>query len=221
MFELNKKIDHTRLAANTTELMVEAACLEAVENRLRGVCIPPCHVKLASSLLKNKTDIKVITVIGFPLGSSACKIKISELDQALSDGANEFDVVWNLGRFINNEYLRVVEELSWLERHAPRDSIKVIIEECYLTRDQLKTAWNIVLDSGAFAIKTSTGMGKYGATLETVKLWKSMGNDLKIKAAGGIRDLYTANQFIKAGADIIGSSYSVPISEENKQWQFS
>jgi deoxyribose-phosphate aldolase len=184
------------------------------------VCIPPCYVKLADGTLRN-SDIKVITVIGFPLGNTTCKAKAMEVDQAFLLGADEVDVVWNIGHFLNNEYLRVVEELSWLVDRSPRDSVKVIVEECYLNIDQLRVAWNVVRDSGAFAIKTSTGTSKSGATIGAIELWKSMGDDLKIKAAGGIITLFDATEFIRAGADIIGSSYSVSISEENKQWRFS
>jgi len=211
MVNLLDTIDHTYLKPDANGKIIRQLCLEALELGFRGVCVPPSLVHVASNLLKD-TGLKVSSVIGFPFGYNRCPVKLHEMDNALEEGANEFDVVWNLGAFLNKEYIKVVEELSWLVRHFPNIPIKVIVEECYLNIAQLLIALQIVCDSGAWCIKTSTGYGFGGATLDTVKLWKSGSKDIKIKAAGGIKTTEQSLLFIEAGADIIGTGSGVAIA---------
>lgn len=205
-------IDHTYLKPDANSKVISQLCLEAVANGFRGICVPPNYVKLSQEFLS--LSHRISTVIGFPFGYNRCPTKLYEMDIAAVDGADELDVVWNLGAFLNGEYLKVVEELSWLVEHHRQIKIKVIVEECYLDSGQKLNALQVVYDSGAWCIKTSTGYGPSGATLDTVKLWKNAGKDIKIKAAGGIKTLTDAKKFIQAGADIIGTGSGVSIAKE-------
>jgi deoxyribose-phosphate aldolase len=201
------RIDHTALKPTTTRLDIERLCQECVEYGFRGVCVPPCYV------LNCDPKVNVSTVIGFPLGNNYKSIKVKEAANAVYDGANELDVVWNLGRFLNKEYLHVLEELASIVKEVAPVHVKVIVEEAYIPEDLLTVAYFIVRDSGAWAIKTCTGYAG-SARESTIRLWKSLG-DLKIKAAGGIRTLSDYNKMIGAGADIIGTSSGVGIAEEH------
>ena len=208
---MNDKIDHTLLKSTTTNQDIIRLCDECSKYKFRGVCIPPCYTQVAADNLH--TDFRLSVVVGYPLGHSTCKIKAAEANQALNAGAEEIDLVWNLGRFLNKEYLRVVEELSYIVEECSPNYVKVIVEEPYIPTVELKTAWEIVRDSGAWAIKTSTGYAQ-PVRLSTVELWKSLGNDLKIKASGGIRTRDDALLFTNAGADIIGTSSGISIVSE-------
>jgi deoxyribose-phosphate aldolase len=208
---MNNKIDHTLLKSTTTSKDIVRLCDECSKYRFRGICIPPCYTKVAANNLH--TNFKLSTVVGYPFGYSTCKIKAEEANRALNDGAEEIDLVWNLGRFLNKEYLSVVEELSYIVEECSPNHVKVIVEESLIPVPELKTAWKIVRDSGAWAIKTGTGYAS-SARLYTVELWKALGNDLKIKASGGIGTGLVALLFINAGADIIGTSSGVFIAED-------
>jgi len=194
---LLETVDYTLLKPWATAQDIETLCIDCLERNCRGVCIPPCFVSFAKQF-----DVKVSTVIGFPFGYNGHSIKEVESRRVGADGADELDVVWNLGNFMDRKYLIVMKELVSIVRLGV--PVKVIVEECFLDKYQKELALKIVRDSGAWAIKTSTGIFD-GATIETVELWRSLDKDIKIKAAGGIVAIFQAEQFIKAGADIIGS----------------
>ena len=156
-------------------------------------------------------NVQISTVVGFPTGAHSTDVKIVEAHTARTMGATEFDVVWNLGMFKSGKKLPVMFELQRIVKAVEPYHVKVIVEEYYLDAVEKKIAWEIVRDSGAWAIKTSTGFGASGATTETVRQWKALGDDLKIKAAGGISTLFRAKDFILAGADIIGTSHGIAI----------
>lgn len=199
------RIDHTNLKPNATHDDIFKLCEEARRFHFRGVCILPFYVPYVS-----KHDLKVSTVIDFPFGCASQKV--IEAENCVNEGADELDVVWNQAAFANIKYLQVLKELiSIVKLGIP---VKVIVEECNLNNDGLRLAHNIVNDSGAFCIKTSTGYGRHGASLNTVRLWKSLDSDLKIKASGGIHTREQAVLLLDAGADIIGTSHGVEIMEE-------
>lgn len=206
------RIDHTALRPITNEHDIGRLCKECKIKRFRGVCIPPNQVKLAADLLR-LNDFKISTVIGFPLGFSTCKSKLRESEVAIEDGANELDVVWNIGGFLNKEYLRVVNELAHIVKLAGKIKVKVIVEECYIKPQDRGLAYSIVRDSGAWCIKTSTGYGRSGANVSTVREWGAL-KGLQIKAAGGIKTLEDMTIMVDAGANIIGTSSGLLIAKE-------
>jgi deoxyribose-phosphate aldolase len=213
------RIDHTLLRPDTTEKDIDRLIDECKKYGFRGICIPPTKVDYA--VRYSDYDLLIATVIGFPLGYSTQTAKLREVADAIGDGANEVDVVWNIGDFKDRRPRFLAEDLAELvdEANVHGVRVKIIVEECLLTTTELEDAWHIVYDSGAYAIKTSTGWGKSGATLPTVRLWDNLrhwnrADDFKIKAAGGIKTASQLKLFIDAGADIIGTSNSVAIAEE-------
>ena len=209
--------DHTNLNKTATKKDIEKLCTEAKYYHAASVCVPPYYVSYAKSLLKD-SDVKVCTVIGFPNGYSDYYIKELETTNALSHGADEIDMVININA-LKNGFLSVVENDILAVRKAcdsPRFGghiiLKVIIETCLLTDEEIKTMCNVCINCGADYIKTSTGFDKEGATVHAVEVMKKeIGNrPLKIKAAGGIRDIETAEKMIKAGASRIGDSKVIP-----------
>lgn len=216
-------IDHTNLKPTATAEDIHKLCDEAIAHKFRGVCVHPCYVNLVSNWLFD-TDIKVVAVVGFPLGANTTTVKVTEAKYAINDGADEIDVVWDLGSFKAGDYIRTLVQLSKIVavvKNRRGCMLKVIVETCYLDLAEIKKAFQIVLDSGADCIKTSTGFGSSGAELrivsELVELREQKQCVLKIKAAGGIRDYQTALQFISRGADIIGTSHSARIMGEQQQ----
>lgn len=210
-------IDHTNLKPTATHSDIVKLCDEARDYGFRGICINPCWVSVTEKELK---DIEIVTVIGFPLGANCVETKIFEVEVATVNGATEIDVVWNLGAFKNRKYLQVVEELVKIVDIA-MVPVKVIVEACYLDESELIKAYQIVKDSGADYIKTSTGFGPQGATHLAVATWKKLGDlknsdNLKIKAAGGIRMYQSAKEFIRIGADVLGTSHGVLMVQEEK-----
>lgn len=199
---MNSKIDHTLLKPWMSSQNVETLCREAIKHRFRGVCVFSRHIQQAKALLDKEI---VSAVIDFPFGLSVYKDE--EAYRAVCEGADELDVVWNLAKFKAKEYSQVVAELKRIvELGVP---VKVIVESCFLDVVEQTKAYQIVKDSGAFCIKTSTGVYG-GASVETVQLWNRLG-DLKIKASGDIDTWYRANELIRAGADIIGTSKGVEL----------
>jgi deoxyribose-phosphate aldolase len=207
---MNNFIEHTNLRPDASTYDIVQLCQEAEEYNFRAVCVVPSYVWLSATLSLPK-EIKIVTVIGFPNGAHRKQNKVAEAQQAYQEGADELDVVMDIGSFKSKEYLRVAIELSAIVQ-AVKCPIKVIVEECFLTFDELKIVHQIVRDSGASYIKTGTGT-QGPATLETVRLWKSLGG-LKIKAASGIRTLAQVKTFLDVGANVIGSSNSVEIMKE-------
>ncbi|NPA53900.1 MAG: deoxyribose-phosphate aldolase [Aquificae bacterium] len=206
-----KYIDHTNLKPYATSKDIEKLCKEAIEYGFYAVCVNPFYISFAKEILK-KTDTKVATVVGFPLGANTLKTKLTEATNACYNGADELDIVWNIGAFKEGKYDYVESELKTIISYTEKCIHKIIVETAYLTHDEKVIAVKIVKNSGAEFIKTSTGFAPKGATIEDVKLFKSLaGEQLKVKASGGIRDYKTALNMIKAGADRIGTSYGVQI----------
>ncbi len=213
-FNINKYIDHSALKPYLTYSDIEKACKEAIEYQFYSVCVNPFFVRRVYEILKD-TDIKVCSVVGFPLGANTLKTKLIEATSACAEGAQELDIVWNIGAFKSGDYTYVEEELKTIICYTPECIHKIIVETAYLTEEEKKKAVEIVINSGAEFIKTSTGFAPQGVTIEDVKLFKKLSKSkIKVKAAGGIKDLDTAIKMIEAGADRIGTSSSVNIMRE-------
>ncbi len=211
---INRYIDHSALKPFLTYKDIEKACHEAIKYRFYSVCVNPFFVKKAYEILKD-TDIKVCSVVGFPLGASTLKTKLIEATTACAEGAKELDIVWNIGAFKSGDYIYVEEEIKTIVCYTQDCIHKVIVETAYLSQEEKEKAVEIVINSGAQFIKTSTGFAPKGATVEDVKFFKKLSKSkIKVKAAGGIKDYKTAVEMIKAGADRIGTSSSTKIMEE-------
>lgn len=214
MSEVLNLIDHTLLKPDATSSMIESLCREAIENNFYAVCVNPCFVKFAKDLLKG-SNVKVATVIGFPLGANTKEVKAFETEDAIKNGADEVDMVINIGALKNKDYDLVKEDIKSVVEAAKGKIVKVIIETCLLTDDEKKKACELALEAGAHFVKTSTGFSSGGATVEDVKLMKLVvGDKMGIKASGGIRDLETARKMIEAGATRLGTSSGVKIAKE-------
>ena len=203
---LAKYIDYTLLKATATPADIEKLCQEARQYGFFSVCVNSSYVPLAAQLLKG-TDVKVCTVVGFPLGAMSTQGKLYETSTALAEGADEVDMVINLGLFLSGRTAKVLDEIALLKQETADKVLKVIIETCYLNDDQKRLAAQICVDAGADFVKTSTGFGTGGATLADVQLIKEVvGDRAKIKASGGIRNRETALQYIDLGVSRIGAS---------------
>ena len=209
-----RSIDHTLLRSDATHGDIENLCREALDLGFHSVCINPSFVKSAKEFLKD-SEVKVTTVIGFPLGATLTDVKVYEAMNAALLGADELDIVINIGALKSGDWKIVRKDLSDVIM-ATRGLIhKAIIETCYLDEDEKKKAVMIALEAGAEFIKTSTGFGPKGAELDDVRLIKSfVGNRADIKAAGGIRTLKQVVDFIEAGATRIGTSSGVGMMRE-------
>ncbi len=202
--EILKHIDHTLLKAVSDEKGILDICKDAVEHKTASVCIPPSYVKLAK---EKYPSLNVCTVIGFPLGYSTTAVKVFETEDAVKNGADEIDMVINIGDVKNGSFDKVTEEISAVRKAAEGKILKVIIETCYLTEEEKIRLCKCVTDGGADYIKTSTGFGTAGAQKEDIVLFKNnIGKDVKIKAAGGIRTKEAMEEFIELGCDRIGTS---------------
>jgi deoxyribose-phosphate aldolase len=211
---LAKTIDHTLLKAIATPEQVKELCAEARKCGFASVCINPVYVPLAAHELTG-CDVRVCTVIGFPLGASASEIKAEEAKLAIKQGASEVDMVINVGAMKAGDYRVVEDDIRGVVKAAGGTTVKVIIETCYLSDDEKTQACLLAKKAGADFVKTSTGFGTGGATPEDVKLMrKAVGSEMKIKAAGGIRSYHDAIMILEAGADRIGSSSGVSIVAE-------
>ncbi len=208
-------IDHTILKAEATEEMVKELCKEAMEYEFAAVCVNPFHVKLCKDLL-NGSSVKIATVIGFPLGANTSTVKAFETKDAIANGADEIDMVINIGALKAKTYLLVKDDISGVVKAAKDKAlVKVIIETSLLNREEKIKACELAVEAGADFVKTSTGFSTGGASVEDVKLMKEVvGDKLGIKASGGIRDLKTAEQMILAGANRLGVSSGVQIAKE-------
>lgn len=206
-------IDHTLLAADATKSMVERLCAEARHHGFHAVCVHGTWITLARALLE-ESDVKVVTVAGFPLGGMDGDAKRYETEVAVDNGAQEIDVVMNLGRFKSGDDGAVLRELRDVVEAADERPVKVILETGYLDRDEVVRACSLVLESGARFVKTSTGFGPRGATVDDVRLLReTVGDRIGVKASGGIRDHTTASAMIAAGATRLGTSAGVAIAE--------
>lgn len=208
--EVNKYIEHTNLKPTATEEDIIKLCNEAKEYNFRGVCVNPSFVPLVRDHL-NGTDVKVVTVVGFPLGANPTEVKAFEAKKAVEDGADEVDMVIHIGFLKSGDYDYVFEDISSVV-NAAKVPVKVIIETCYLTDEEKIAACLIAKEAGAAFVKTSTGFGTHGAKIEDVNLMRwVVGNDLGVKASGGIRTYEDAINMIKAGANSLGTSSGISI----------
>jgi len=210
-----KYIDHTLLKPEATKKAVDKLCGEALEYGFYSVCINGCRVKYASELL-DPSDVKVCAVIGFPLGAMTTKIKVAETKGAISDGADEIDMVMNIGKFKDGNYEYVLNDIKSVvdAAHDKDVLVKVILETCLLENEEIEKACELCLEANADFVKTSTGFNKEGATLEAVAIMKkTVGERALVKAAGGVRNYQAALDFINAGASRLGCSSSVAVVE--------
>lgn len=221
--ELAKTIDHTLLAATTTAADVERLCREAIEYHFASVCIFPHFIPLAGDLV-GEHDVKVCSVLSFPYGVDSPRVKMVAAEDAVSRGADELDVMINLPALLSGEYGHVRDDLASVVRAARRSSVntgrgnvvvKAIIETCYLTDPQKRLACKICEQAGVDFVKTSTGLGPKGATTQDVELLRaSLGEEIGVKASGGIRTAHDVELMINAGASRIGTSAGVAIVRE-------
>ena len=211
MSELASYIDHTLLKPDATRAQLEQLCAEAAEHQFSTVCVNGSRVELAYSLLED-SDVQVCTVVGFPLGAMDADAKRYETEVAVDLGANEIDMVMNVGRFKDGEHDYIVREIRDVVEAADDRVVKVILETCLLTNHEIAQACKLVTQAQAHFVKTSTGFGNAGATLEHVKLMReTVGQFAGVKAAGGVRNANDAQAMIEAGATRIGTSNGVAI----------
>jgi len=217
MENLNKHIEHTLLKQDATREDLEKLLKEACEYSFLGVCVNPCNVKLAKQFLKETgyNEVKVVTVVGFPLGQTTTENKVLETVDAIKNGADEIDMVINAGRLKDKDYNYIVDEISKIKAFCQGRNLKVILETDLLTKEEIKKACKLCIQGGADFVKTSTGFVKngVGAKEEDVKLMYETVKDagLKVKASGGIRDKETAIKMIEAGASRLGTSSGAKI----------
>jgi len=217
MKNLNRYFDHTVLKPEATEADVIKLCNEAKEYGFYAVCVNSCYVPLAAELLEG-TDVKIASVIGFPLGACSMDVKAFETEWACSEGAEEIDMVIHVGALKEGRYDYVRQDIATVVAVAEEHDaiVKVILETCLLTDEEIVKACELSREAGAAFVKTSTGFSKEGATAHHVALMKkTVGRDLQVKASGGIRDLAKTMEMIEAGADRIGASASVEIMKES------
>jgi len=213
MIELKSTIEHTNLKPDCTNLDVIKLCEEAIEHGFYGVCISPYFVQLAKKTIK-KSSVKIITVIGFPLGYSTVAAKVEETKKAIISGADEVDMVMNIAAFKSGDFTFVQNDIQAVTTacHLQNKLVKVIIETAYLNEEEIEKACRLCIDCEVDFVKTSTGFAPSGATVEAVELMrKILPPKIKIKAAGGIRDRAFAEKLIQAGATRIGASASINI----------
>ena len=215
MHNINQYIEHTILKANTSHEDIDKIVQEAIQYQFKGICVPPFWVKKARNGL-GESNVQLVTVSGFPFGYNKTETKVFEIEQALNDGADEVDIVWNLSAYksemnwVKQDIARCAEKL-----HDHGKFLKVILETAYLSKEEIEAGCHICKDAGADFVKTSTGFAHEGATVENIKIMRAaLPSSVGIKAAGGIKDLETAVAMIKAGADRIGTSSGVAILEE-------
>ena len=206
-------VDHTLLLQTSTWEEIQALCVDAMKYGTASVCIPPCYVKQAKEYMGDR--MKVCTVIGFPNGNHTTATKVFETEDAVANGADEIDMVINVGMLKAGNDAYVLDEIKAIKRACKGRLLKVIIETCLLTEEEKIRMCEIVTESGADYIKTSTGFSTAGATFEDIALFaKHIGPDVKMKAAGGISSLEDAEKFIELGASRLGTSRIVKIVKE-------
>lgn len=203
--KLLKRLDHTLLKQTATWEQIKQLCDEGIEYKTASVCIPPCFVKRAKDYVKE--NLAVCTVIGFPNGNMTTSVKCFETEDAVSNGADEIDMVINIGMVKEKDYTGVLEEIKAVKQACHGRLLKVIIETCLLTEEEKIKLCEVVTNSGAEYIKTSTGFSTNGATFQDVALMKQhVGSHVKVKAAGGISTIEDAEKFVELGADRLGTS---------------
>lgn len=203
--EILKRVDHTLLNQVCTFEEIKKLCDEGIEYNVASICIPPSYVKKAKEYVKE--NLKICTVIGFPNGYSTKETKIFECKDAIKNGADEIDMVVNLGDIKSGEFKTVEEEIKEIKEICGEHILKVIVETCFLTEEEKIKLCEVVTNAKADYIKTSTGFGSSGATKEDIILFsKHIGSNVKIKASGGVKNLKIAEEFINLGVDRLGTS---------------
>ena len=206
--EILKHVDHTLLKPIATWEDIQKICDESIEYNTASICIPSCYISRINEKYGDKVNI--CTVVGFPLGYSTTEAKVLEAKQAIENGANEIDMVINISDVKNGDYDKVTAEIKALKEAVGDKILKVIIETCYLTEEEKIAMCKSVTDAGADYIKTSTGFGTCGATIEDIKLFKQhIGPNVKIKAAGGVKTVEDLEMFITEGCERIGTSSAI------------
>ena len=209
----NKYIDHTLLKPDCTDEQIEKLCLEAKEYNFASVCVNPGYIKKCYELLKD-TDVKVCTVVGFPLGATTTRSKVQETIEAIENGATEIDMVINISRLKCNDNDYVYNEIYELKKACGNNILKVIIETCLLTDEEKVRVCKLAVEAGADFVKTSTGFSTGGATYDDVKLMAdTVAGKCLVKASGGIKDTESFLKMIEAGASRIGASAGIKIIE--------
>ncbi len=212
--ELNKFIDHTLLSPSATEAQILNLCDEALKHHFYSVCINSCYVSIAKEAL-GRSNVKICTVVGFPLGAMSTEAKIFEAKKAIEQGASEIDMVINIGRLKSKNHVALLKDISKVKSAIGLIPLKVILEISELSKNEIVKACEICIDAKADFVKTSTGFSKSGATLTAVKIMrKTVRDNLKIKASGGISDAETAMKYLDIGVDRIGTSSGVSIMDE-------
>ena len=214
--KLSKYIDHTLLKADASIEAIKILCNEAIEYDFKSVCVNPCNIELAKNLLE-RSDVLVCCVIGFPLGAMTTDAKVFEAKDAISKGADEVDMVINIGRLKDKQLDYCVNEISKIKQAIGNKTLKVIIETCLLTNEEIVDACKCVVKAGADFVKTSTGFSTAGATFEGVELMKkTVGDNCLIKAAGGVRSHEDMLKMIELGANRIGTSSGTKLIEKGE-----
>ena len=209
--EINKYVDHTLLKAVAEKKDIKKLCDEAKDYKFYSVCVNGANVAYAYEQVKD-TDVKVAAVIGFPLGAMSMEAKVFEAKKAIEDGAEEIDMVINIGALKEGAYDYVEKEISEIKKAIGDNVLKVIIETCYLTDEEKIKACELSVSAKADFVKTSTGFGTGGATFEDVALMKkTVGDKAEVKASGGVKDLETAKKYIELGATRLGTSSGIEI----------
>ena len=208
--EILKYVDHTLLKQVSTWDDIKIICDDGIKYNTASICIPPSFVKQAKEYVENK--IKICTVIGFPNGYNTTEVKVFETEDAITNGADEIDMVINIGDLKDKKYDKILSEINEIKKVCKGNILKVIIETCFLNKEEKIKMCEIVSNSNADYIKTSTGFGGEGATIEDIKLFKKYMKEGKgIKAAGGISSFEDAEEFIKNGATRLGTSRLVKL----------
>ena len=214
--KINKYIDHTVLKSTTTEADIKKLCAEAKEYEFFSVCVNGSYVPLAKKELEG-SDVKIAAVIGFPLGAMSKDSKVFETKKCIEDGADEIDMVLNVGFLKDGKFDEVEQEIREIKEAMGTHVLKVIHENCYLTDEEKRKACELSVAAGADFVKTSTGFGPSGSTPEDVALMKEVvGDKAEIKAAGGVRDIETAMKYIKMGVTRLGTSSGVSLVSTGK-----
>lgn len=211
--EIFSRVDHTLLTQTATWSEIKQICDDAIAYKVASVCIPPSYVKRVKEYVRD--DMAVCTVIGFPNGYQTTEVKVFETKDAIANGADEIDMVINIGTLKDRECSKIIEEIKQIKEACGKRILKVIIETCLLTDDEKIRMCEVVNEAGADFIKTSTGFSKAGATFEDVALFSGhVGANVRIKAAGGITSFDDAEQFINLGADRLGTSRIVKLAKD-------
>lgn len=217
--EMLGHVDHTLLKSEATWEGIKKLCEEAVSHKTASVCIPPCYIKRVNDTFGDQ--INICTVVGFPLGYSVKEAKEAETKKALEDGANEVDMVINISDVKNGDFDAVKKEIEALKKICGSHVLKVIIETCYLTEEEKKRMCQIVTEAGADYIKTSTGFGTAGATLDDIRLFKAhIGAQVKMKAAGGVKTVADMEAFLEEGCERIGTSSAIQLIQGKQANQY-